>query len=98
VASLSDQVLRILCEVWNPLELSSTDAEARYLLTAFMIAEIINQGGNEVAIVVAMYRFEREHGFSGAVSARNSAVRLLLSLEPEPPPALRDDTSPARQL
>jgi hypothetical protein len=91
--SLSDQVLRILCEVWNPLELPSAEAEPRYLTPAYAITDLINRGQNEAAIVMVMYRFEREHGFSGAVSARNSAVRLLLGLKPESePPALREPT------
>jgi hypothetical protein len=89
---LFDQVLKILGEVWNPLELPSEEAELGYLSPAYMITDLINRGRNEAAIIMVMYRFEREHGFSGAVPARNSAVRLLLTLKPEAePPALRDD-------
>ncbi|WP_406857256.1 hypothetical protein ABEG18_06400 [Alsobacter sp. KACC 23698] len=59
---------------------------------AYVMTDLINRGQNK-SIVMVMYRFDREHGFSRAVSARNSAVRLLLGLEPESePPALREPT------
>ncbi|WP_406856138.1 hypothetical protein ABEG18_00470 [Alsobacter sp. KACC 23698] len=92
MSSLSEQVLRILSDVWNPLELLSHEAKAHYLTPANRITNVINNGQNEASINMMTYRFEREHGFSGAVSARNSAVRLLLALKPESePPGPPDD-------